>query len=105
MPTIDTGDLSMRELLIKVATRQDQIREDIRDVRREVEKASDRHASKVDLERIEKNVSDLAEKIDGLAKQYVTQAEFGPVKRIVYGAVGIILVAVIGAVIGLVVVG
>lgn len=34
----------------------------------------------------------------------VTQKEFEPVKRIVYGAVGLILVAVIGALIALVVI-
>ena len=40
-----------------------------------------------------------------LEKNYVTRMEFDPVKKIIYGLVGIILVAVVGAVIALVVKG
>jgi hypothetical protein len=37
-----------------------------------------------------------------LESEYVTQDEFEPVKKIVYGMVGVILLAVIGALITLV---
>ena len=40
-----------------------------------------------------------------LEKNYVTRMEFEPVKKVIYGLVGIILVAVVGAVIALVVKG
>lgn len=37
-----------------------------------------------------------------LKSEYVTKAEFEPVKRVVYGLIGIILVAVVGAIVALV---
>ena len=40
-----------------------------------------------------------------LEKNYVTRMEFDPVKKVIYGLIGIILVAVVGAVIALVVKG
>lgn len=40
-----------------------------------------------------------------LSNNYITRAEFDPVKRVVYGGVGLVLVAVLGALIALVVVG
>jgi anthranilate phosphoribosyltransferase len=40
---------------------------------------------------------------DDVKECYVTKVEFDPIKRLVYGAVGVILLAVIGAVIALVV--
>lgn len=43
-------------------------------------------------------------RFDDLPKTYVTLAEFRPVKSIVYGAVGLILMAVMGALIALVIV-
>lgn len=38
-----------------------------------------------------------------LSHQYVSKDEFEPIKRIVYGVVGLILVAVVGALVSLVV--
>lgn len=49
---------------------------------------------------IEKEVTDIKTKLE---KEYVTQDQFEPVKKIVYGMVGTILLAVIGAVITLVI--
>lgn len=49
---------------------------------------------------IEQEVSALKEKLE---KDYVTAAEFAPVRKVVYGLVGSVLLAVIGAVVGLVI--
>lgn len=46
---------------------------------------------------------DVKEIKDTLKGSYVTKDEFEPVKRIVYGLVGLILVSVVGAVMGLVI--
>lgn len=40
---------------------------------------------------------------ESLEAKYVTQTEFDPVKKIVYGIVGLILTAVVGALVSLVV--
>lgn len=39
---------------------------------------------------------------DEIKKDYITRAEFDPVKRVVYGAVGTILLGILGAIISLV---
>jgi thiosulfate reductase cytochrome b subunit len=38
-----------------------------------------------------------------LEKEYVTKEEFNPVKKIAYGVVGVILIAVVGAIVKLVI--
>ena len=50
---------------------------------------------------IENEVKEITQK---LQSNYVTQDQFEPVKKIVYGLVTIILVAVVGALIGLVII-
>lgn len=55
------------------------------------------------LEKVERIEIDIAEIKETIKKDYVSQGEFRPVKNIVYGLVGIILTAVIGAIISLVV--
>ena len=40
---------------------------------------------------------------DALKNEYVTKVEFGPVKQITFGFVGIIIVAVLGSMIALVI--
>lgn len=52
------------------------------------------------IEYIEKEVSKISEKLE---KDYVTQDQFAPVSKIVYGMVSVILLAVIGAVVALVI--
>lgn len=47
---------------------------------------------------------DLTEIKSTLRGSYVSKDEFEPIKKIVYGLVGLILVAVVGAVMGLVIV-
>ena len=47
------------------------------------------------------DISNLNDKVDS---KYVTHDEFEPVKKVVYGLVGLILVAVIGALIGLIII-
>ena len=55
-------------------------------------------ATKIDY--IQRDVSDIKSKLES---EYVTQDQFEPVKRIVYGMVSVILLAVIGAVVALVI--
>lgn len=52
-----------------------------------------------DIVYIKKSVDDLALKVD---HNYITKDEFQPVKQLVYGLVGLILTAVIGAIMALV---
>lgn len=56
---------------------------------------------------IAKDINYMKEKLDEvdgkLNSHYVTKEEFEPIKKVVYGLVGIILVAVVGAVVSLVV--
>lgn len=53
-----------------------------------------------DVKHIREEVSEIKEKLEG---RYVTKTEFEPVKKVVYGIVALILVAVVGALVGLVV--
>lgn len=53
-----------------------------------------------DLTYVRKAVDDLNEKVD---HNYVTKEEFRPVKQLVYGLVGLILMGVVGAILSLVV--
>lgn len=55
-------------------------------------------ATKIDY--IEVAVRNIENKLES---QYVTQDEFEPIKRIVYGMISVILVAVIGAIVAIVV--
>lgn len=48
----------------------------------------------LNIEYIKEEVIKVVEKVD---KDYVTKTEFTPVRNIVYGMVGVILVAVLGA--------
>lgn len=56
---------------------------------------------------IAKDVSYMKEKLDEvdgkLNSHYVTKEEFEPIKKVVYGLVSVILVAVVGAVVSLVI--
>jgi hypothetical protein len=52
------------------------------------------------LERIESDIKEIQAKLDS---HYVTQSEFAPVKNIVYGLVGSILLAVLASIVALVV--
>lgn len=53
------------------------------------------------IEHIKSRVEKIDEKLE---EDYVTHVEFEPIKKIVYGLVSLTLVAVVGAVIGLVIV-
>jgi Na+/H+ antiporter NhaC len=53
-----------------------------------------------DIHSIKTNTKEIK---DSLQSQYVTRNEFNPVKSIVYGMVGVILLAVLGALVALVV--
>jgi hypothetical protein len=52
---------------------------------------------------IEQEISEIKATMAGLEAKFVTYAEFAPVKKVVYGLVGAVLIAVLGAVVGLVV--
>ena len=53
-----------------------------------------------DLEYIKGEVADIKSEVSG---RFVTKEEFDPVKKIVYGLVTLILTAVVGALVGLVI--
>lgn len=55
---------------------------------------------KKDVEYIRKDVVDIK---NAMASDYITRLEFDPIKKIVYGLVGLILTAVMGALVGLVI--
>jgi hypothetical protein len=55
---------------------------------------------KTDLEYIKRDISEIK---STLKSDYVTRDEFSPIKSIVYGLVGIVLTAVVGALVALVV--
>jgi hypothetical protein len=55
------------------------------------------------LIRVDQKVSDLVTRLDVRDKEYVTKAEFWPVKALVYGCVGIMLSTVVAALLYLVV--
>lgn len=56
---------------------------------------------------IQKDISYMKEKLDSVdnkvSTHYVSKEEFEPIKKIVYGLTGLILVAVVGAMVSLVV--
>lgn len=53
------------------------------------------------VDNIEEKVTNIEKKLEG---HYVTKDEFEPIKKIVYGMVGLILVAVVGALLALVII-
>lgn len=53
----------------------------------------------VTLEYIQRDIGEIKSKLD---KDFVTKEEFEPIKKLAYGMVAIFLVAVIGAIIGVV---
>ena len=54
----------------------------------------------VKLDFIRRDIDDIKKRLDD---NYVTDTEFEPVKKIVYGLVSLVLVAVVGAVIALII--
>lgn len=57
---------------------------------------------KKDIEYIRKSVDHIESTIK---LDYVTRSEFEPTKRIVYGLIGLILTAVVGGLMGLIIIG
>jgi hypothetical protein len=55
------------------------------------------------LIRVDQKVSDLVSKFDAREKEYVTRAEFWPVKTLVYGCVVLMLTSVVSALLYLVI--
>ena len=54
-----------------------------------------------DIEYIQRDVKDIKLTLRG---DYITRAEFEPVKKVIYGLVGLILVAVVSAIVALVII-
>ena len=54
-----------------------------------------------DIRYIKEDVTEIKLKLE---KDYVTREEFEPIKKVVYGLIGLILVAVVSAIIGLVII-
>jgi len=52
---------------------------------------------------IEHEITELKTAMSAMETKFVTAAEFAPVKKVVYGLIGAVLLAVLGAVVGLVV--
>ena len=52
------------------------------------------------MEYIKHSVEDIVHKLE---KNYVTQDQFEPIKRLVYGVVTLVLVAVVGAIMALII--
>jgi len=48
--------------------------------------------------------TDISKLDDRISKNYVTQEEFEPVKKLVYGVVGLILMSVVGALLALIII-
>lgn len=53
-----------------------------------------------DISYIKDDIRDIKSKLNA---KYITRTEFEPIKKIVYGVVAIILTAVVGAIVGLVI--
>ena len=89
-----------REMLIKLSTQLDGLSDTMSKIERNVEKV-ERDVEKVDTK--------IDKKIDGLQadlkKDYVTKAEFEPVKKAVYGFIAAVITTVILALIGFVMSG
>jgi len=52
---------------------------------------------------IKKDISEIKESLKSMSCDYVTQVEFRPVKNLVFGLVGLILITVVGALLALVI--
>jgi tetrahydromethanopterin S-methyltransferase subunit G len=68
-----------------------------------------RETSETKIALIQQDISYMKDKLDNvdqkISTHYVSREEFEPIKKIVYGMVGLVLVAVVGALISLVVKG
>lgn len=68
-----------------------------------------RDTSQTKIALIQQDISYMKDKLDGvdqkISTHYVSREEFEPIKKIVYGMVGLILTAVVGALISLVLKG
>lgn len=68
-----------------------------------------RDTSDTKIALIQQDISYMKDKLDNvdlkISTHYVSREEFEPIKKIVYGMVGLILVAVVGALVSLVVKG
>lgn len=72
----------------------------------EYEKPGERYGIvEATLEFIKRDIHEIKESMKELKKTYVTQDEFEPVKKIVYGLVALILTSVIGGLLAIIIQG
>lgn len=93
------AELNDRELLIQIGTKLEGLSEVVKETRQNV----------VDLDRkMETSVAELNKKVgsmeDKMKERFITKEEFEPIKRIVYGLTGLLLTALILAMIAQVIV-
>ncbi len=62
--------------------------------------AADLAVIATDISYIKQQINEIKQKLEG---EYVTHDEFEPIKKVVYGLVSLILVAVVGALLGLII--
>ena len=58
-----------------------------------------------DIGYIKGKTEEINKKMDTVTSQFVSQTEFNPIKRLVYGLVGLILIAVVTAIFGMILQG
>lgn len=57
-----------------------------------------------DIHHINSDIAEIKKSIDKMCDIYLTKVEFEPVKKVVYGLVSIILIAVVGGLLALVII-
>lgn len=90
MIELNMAELNDRELLVKVATQLEGMTQVINETRQSVKELSDE---------TRRSVKELDSKMDAMGQQlkkdFITKEEFEPIRRIVYGLVGLMLTGVI----------
>ena len=88
--SMNTSNLTDRELLIRALERLDQNKRDIGELKGIIRESEKNHAKAADVGRLESAVTGLEDKFDkvviALSKTFVTKAEFAP-----YKAAGVII--------------
>lgn len=96
-------DFTPAELLARLDERTKAIQNDMQELKKDLKTIDDIYTNR--LTEFEKKIEEKVEKhFEKSAVKYVTKDSFDPVKKIVYGLVGLILTAVAGAIISLAVI-
>lgn len=68
-----------------------------------VQRAKESTTTTINIQYIQKDVAEIKETLKTMSEVFVTQTEFKPIKSILFGLVGTILLAFLGAIISLVI--